>query len=90
MLANDVRNFLGVRNFLSVRNFFSVRIGCTEYLGCGEHFFLVSEIFFWCPEFLGGRNFWVSGIFGCPEFLRYPDVCACVYAACGLHDKKKP
>ena len=74
MLAN-------VRNFLGVRNFFSVRIGCTEYLGCGGHF--------WCPKFFFGvRNFWVVGIFGCPEFLRYPDVCVCVHAAWGLHDKK--
>ena len=67
--------------FVSVRNFFSGRIGCKEYLGCGEHFvfgvrtfFLVSEIFFWCPKFLGGRNFWVVGIFEISGCVR---VCSC-------------
>ena len=70
LLANVVRNFLGVPNFLGVRNFFSAWIGCTEYLGCGEPFFLVSGIFFW----EGGRKFFfgvgrifvwgVVGIFG--------------------------
>ena len=73
--------FFGLRNFfIGVRNFF---------IGVRNYFLLVSGIFYWCPEFsIGVRNFWVVGIFGCPEFLRYPDVCACVHAVWGLHIKK--